>query len=313
MSSLPHPEPVTTRLRPIEPARPPGRPRTALDPDYDYPTCREFAANLSDPTIVRAAEFFGLLAERGTADAEAMSGATAIRVRDLAGQLTAPLRRHADSLGLPLPFILEAGADPAARRWHDRAGIAGRMLGALRDERASRPAFAAAGVAGAYRRQPAVVAPPIRIPIEPTPVRDPHVALATAFAPLVALLGARPGDSEITLTFGQIEAIIGGELPPIARRQAGWWTDSDGPGTAALWHELDRNVATNMDARSVTFIRTDPPVRQLVPAEVTPAPVTAPEPLRPPRRARRAQPGRVVGRLVHGLVHPHPAAHAGDS
>lgn len=310
MSSLPHPEPPAARPRPLGAPAPPGRSRAALDADYDYPTCREFAANLSDATIGRAAGLFALLAERGVADADEAAAATGLRPRDLASQMTGPLRRHADGLGLPLPFILEVGSDPDAARWHDRAGIAVRMGAALRDERASRPSFATTDVTGAYRRASAPDPAPIPIPLAREAGGPPD--LAAVFEPLAALLEARSKDAEVTLTFGQIEAIVGAELPPIARRSAAWWADAADAGTARLWQRVGRAASVGIEARSVTFGRTDAPVRRLVvadpPAAAAPSPVAAPI-----HRRRAAHAGRVVGRLVHGLAHPRPAAQAGDS
>lgn len=307
MSSLPHPDPPASRPRPLAPPATAGRSRAALDADYDYPTCREFAANLSDTTIERAAGLFALLAERGAADAEDVARATGLRPRDLASQLTAPVRRHADRLGLPLPFILEVGAGPDAARWHDRAGIAARMGAALRDERISRPAFATTDVAASYRRPAAHAPAPIPIPLVREAEGPPD--LATIFAPLLALLAARPGDAEITLTFGQIEAILGAELPPVARRSPEWWD----AGTGELWSGLGRTARAGVEARSVTFNRTDAPVRRLI---VTDGPAAADAPLRvaqPVNRRRAVQAGRAVGRLVHGLAHPRPATHPGES
>jgi DNA-binding XRE family transcriptional regulator len=63
------------------------------------------------------------------------------------------------------------------------------------------------------------------------------------------------GQAEITLSFAEIEALLGGRLPESARESRGWWSNrSAGPVQAAAWMEAGYH-ATGLDLaqETVTF------------------------------------------------------------
>jgi len=92
--------------------------------------------------LARAAILFGLLAEDGQVDSVELALALALpRPQLLAGAVNTHLKLRARALGLPLPF--DGGSSHLARgatTWHDRAGVAARMLAALEAEQEERSA-----------------------------------------------------------------------------------------------------------------------------------------------------------------------------
>ena len=77
------------------------------------------------------------------------------------------------------------------------------------------------------------------------------------YAPLAAYLAAQPGDA-VTLSFAEIETLIGARLPPTARRQS-WWSNSPRwfPH-ARTWLATGWRIQTvNLAWRTVTFTRID--------------------------------------------------------
>ena len=79
------------------------------------------------------------------------------------------------------------------------------------------------------------------------------------YYPLQLHLAAQPGDA-ITLTFTQIEQIIGAPLPPSAYVRT-WWANQRGQrghSPARAWQGAGWRVqAADMPARTVTFTRLD--------------------------------------------------------
>ena len=76
------------------------------------------------------------------------------------------------------------------------------------------------------------------------------------YDPLTAYLAALPAD-EVTLTFAEIEAIVGAALPASAR-QSSYWTTTLQPLVARLWVRAGWRVArTDLSSATpaVTFAR----------------------------------------------------------
>lgn len=63
------------------------------------------------------------------------------------------------------------------------------------------------------------------------------------------------GREEVTLTFAQIEALIGERLPPSARAQRAWWSNrKQGAVQAQAWMKAGYHVEElDLDAERVTF------------------------------------------------------------
>jgi hypothetical protein len=99
-----------------------------------------------------------------------------------------------------------------------------------------------------------------------TPAAEPRMRIAprraarvpTRYAPLHDYLENRFADS-VVLTFGQLEDLIGGALPDIARVQYEWWTSTDGDAAKSscsdAWILAGRTATPNLMARTVTFER----------------------------------------------------------
>jgi DNA-binding XRE family transcriptional regulator len=64
------------------------------------------------------------------------------------------------------------------------------------------------------------------------------------------------GQEEITLTFAEIEALIGEELPPSARTRRDWWGNREGALQASAWMRAGYHVASvSLERGCVTFSR----------------------------------------------------------
>lgn len=74
------------------------------------------------------------------------------------------------------------------------------------------------------------------------------------YAPLLSYLQRAPQD-EITLTFSEIEKVIGDKLPPSARTRRGWWSNrSKGSPQAAAWMGANYHAEDlDLSAERVTF------------------------------------------------------------
>jgi hypothetical protein len=75
------------------------------------------------------------------------------------------------------------------------------------------------------------------------------------------LKNAKPGTKELTLTFAQIESILGGKLPASAHRHRPWWANEYGFTThtqAKSWLSAGWEVDTVDQSREwVRFRRVD--------------------------------------------------------
>lgn len=92
----------------------------------------------------------------------------------------------------------------------------------------------------------------------PSSERHPHSVrqgvVVAKYDPLFEHL-SRAGDATVTLTFDDIEALVG-PLPPSATRHEAWWSNDAGGGhvQARAWLGAGREmVAVDRDARRVTF------------------------------------------------------------
>lgn len=78
------------------------------------------------------------------------------------------------------------------------------------------------------------------------------------YAPLADWLQSKTGnEDQVTLTFNQVEEIIGGKLPASAHSHRAWWAnDAQGHPHSALWLEAGwRRSYLNMDEKQVSFTR----------------------------------------------------------
>ena len=78
--------------------------------------------------------------------------------------------------------------------------------------------------------------------------------MASVYQPLGAYLARQPGPTH-TLTFGQVEAILGRALPPSAARVRDWWTNDPGHSQADYgWLAAGWQVAgVDRGRKAVTF------------------------------------------------------------
>jgi hypothetical protein len=108
-----------------------------LDPDYDDATARRYVEGLGRDVIDRAIELFSALSEPPhRIDSVTLADRVgAVSPRDLPGILTTPLKRRADTLGLPWPWDTDDTRGRTVWRARD-PGMAARILDAL--EHASR-------------------------------------------------------------------------------------------------------------------------------------------------------------------------------
>ena len=85
----------------------------------------------------------------------------------------------------------------------------------------------------------------------------PTLTVSPPYAALNAHLNATCS-SDVSLTFEEIEAILGFALPPVARLHKEWWTDGDSAADAPqlrAWSLAGRRAYANLSARSVSFER----------------------------------------------------------
>lgn len=101
------------------------------------------------------------------------------------------------------------------------------------------------------------------------------------YDPLGEYLKGQPAStSSLTLSFQQIEEILGLDLPRTARNRPQWWANETSPysrHSQRVW--LDARCETrNLDlrSRSVTFVRTGPTNRGRRPSNPAPVPVGSP-------------------------------------
>ncbi len=101
-----------------------------------------------------------------------------------------------------------------------------------------------------------IAAPPAGSPV---PQEDENEVPKGSYALLAARLKQQiPAVTSLPLTFQEIERILGKELPRSAYEYRAWWAnDSSKPQSAAWLEEGWRTVAVNMNARRLTFVRTN--------------------------------------------------------
>ncbi len=112
---------------------------------------------------------------------------------------------------------------------------------------------------------PSVVppAPPVTIvtpaPGSPTPQEDEDEAPKGSYAPLAAHLKAQNASvTTVSLTFQQIERILGKELPSSAFEYRAWWANDPAKPQSAAWlDEGWRTVVVSTNLRRLTFVRTN--------------------------------------------------------
>jgi hypothetical protein len=78
---------------------------------------------------------------------------------------------------------------------------------------------------------------------------------ASSYAPIGTHLSDVKGP-EATLSFDQIEKIIGRDLPASAHRHRAWWANTDTHSQALTWLSAGWKVdAADLDSKHVTFVR----------------------------------------------------------
>lgn len=125
---------------PIGGARMPTPGRVFAEPEpggYSAAECAEFAAGLGDAVARRALTLFQVLRDEGRVSARRLARELDIPARAVSGSVSGRLSRRAAELGLPLPY--DASRPGRTTLWHDRDGIARRMVAALEQELALRP------------------------------------------------------------------------------------------------------------------------------------------------------------------------------
>jgi hypothetical protein len=74
------------------------------------------------------------------------------------------------------------------------------------------------------------------------------------FASLYAFLQTVP-EPTVTLTFEQVEAILGQPLPAIARYSGNWWHDTNHAQLPNRWQTLGWKLSCSMAAQTITLTR----------------------------------------------------------
>lgn len=70
----------------------------------------------------------------------------------------------------------------------------------------------------------------------------------------------RTRGAEITMTFRQIEGVLGDGLPKPARKYPEWWANDATSEQAHAWLDVGWRVAScDLAAESVAFVRDEPP------------------------------------------------------
>jgi hypothetical protein len=79
------------------------------------------------------------------------------------------------------------------------------------------------------------------------------------YAPLREYLAAAT-DEEMTLTFGEIEAVMGDVLPPSAHVSRSWWSSTVHAPHYDSWYQAGwRVAAVDLRTQLVTFVRQSSP------------------------------------------------------
>ena len=96
-----------------------------------------------------------------------------------------------------------------------------------------------------------------RVEAVPPVVAKPAGAVPTKYAALHKYLKERYADA-VTLSFRQIEDVLGSELPAVARVQSEWWTTTNvepGYPQSQTWALAGRTAEPNLAAQIVRFER----------------------------------------------------------
>ena len=85
---------------------------------------------------------------------------------------------------------------------------------------------------------------------------------AASYLPLHTYLKAR-SIGNVSLTFEEIETLLGFSLPPAARLHKEWWTHNEAGGSpqSGAWTDAGCKAWPNLFARSVSFERATSPRR----------------------------------------------------
>lgn len=97
---------------------------------------------------------------------------------------------------------------------------------------------------------------PVEIIADALPVRR-SGGVPAKYEPLNKYLTERYADA-VTLTFGQIEDVMGSALPELARTRKDWWTTTVGSEDHAqseTWTRAGRTAQPNLGAQTVLFER----------------------------------------------------------
>lgn len=89
-------------------------------------------------------------------------------------------------------------------------------------------------------------------------VKDYHEVQMGPYSPLCEYLRSRAGDGVVSLSFAEIETVIGQALPDAARiRNEGWWSRHPVRMQARCWLAAERCPEPNYEDGSVAFARID--------------------------------------------------------
>jgi hypothetical protein len=112
--------------------------RTTGGSPYSRSASEEFAAGLSDTTLMRAECLFRALDKRGDIESGELARLLNSEASRLGGQLATPLRRRAHLLALDPPYEIAVSAETGARVWRAAEGALEHLPRALTKELRSR-------------------------------------------------------------------------------------------------------------------------------------------------------------------------------
>ncbi|GGM21915.1 DUF7662 domain-containing protein [Deinococcus aerophilus] len=111
------------------------------------------------------------------------------------------------------------------------------------------------------QRLPAFLAEPVSTPAGSISVKDAEVikSIGKRYAPLAAHLAAIPSTTpSVTLSYGEIENILGADLPATARstHAPAWWSNTETHSQGKAWLAVDWKTSNiNPSAETVEFRR----------------------------------------------------------
>lgn len=195
----------------------------SADSIYPEDTCRAFAQGLRDDVLDRALTLFWALAREGSIDSNDLGALLGARSRQAGALISTPMKRRAEEMDLPLPYVIGRSSPSRLRTWSDQFGIADRMAAALLDEQQARDTMSD---------------------------DDPEALLG-----LTEWLNAQP-EAEVTMRLSEIDALVPGGLPEHAVSERNWWANrSGGPGHAhaEAWLTAGRLAYPDLRSGEVTF------------------------------------------------------------